>query len=51
MRNNLYNVKAAAEVRDMDSVGRKVAVYLAKFDNIDSDNDMIKKGAFTKSLQ
>jgi HK97 family phage prohead protease len=51
MRNNIYNVKAAAEVRDMDSVGRKVAVYLAKFDNIDSDNDMIKKGAFTKSLQ
>lgn len=51
MRNNLYNVKAAAEIRDMDSVGRKVAVYLAKFDNIDSDNDMIKKGAFTKSIQ
>lgn len=51
MRNNLYNVKAASEIRDVDSVGRKVAVYLAKFDNIDSDNDMITKGAFTKSIQ
>ena len=51
MRNNLYNIKAAAEIRDIDSVGRKVAVYLAKFDNIDSDNDMIQKGAFTKSIQ
>ena len=51
MRNNLYNTKAAAEIRDIDSVGRKVAVYLAKFDNIDSDNDMIQKGAFTKSIQ
>ena len=27
-----------------------MAVYLAKFDNIDSDNDMIKKGAFSKSI-
>jgi len=51
MRNNLYNTKASAEIRDVDSVGRKVAVYLAKFDNIDSDNDMITKGAFTKSIQ
>jgi HK97 family phage prohead protease len=48
---NIYRTKAASEIKDVDSTKRQVAVYLSKFDNIDSDNDMIKRGAFAKSIQ
>jgi len=51
MKSTTYQTKGAAEIKDISSDKRQVAVYLAKFDNIDSDNDMIKKGAFTKSIQ
>jgi len=51
MKSTTYQTKGAAEIKDISSNKRQVAVYLAKFDNIDSDNDMIKKGAFTKSIQ
>lgn len=47
---NLYKVKAASDIKDMDSDKRQVAVYLSTFDTIDADNDMIKKGAFAKSI-
>lgn len=50
MKSNTYQTKGAAEIKDISSDKRQVAVYLAKFDNIDSDNDMIKKGAFSKSI-
>jgi HK97 family phage prohead protease len=48
---NLYKTKAASDIKDMDSDKRQVAVYLSTFDTIDADNDMIKKGAFAKSIQ
>lgn len=48
---NLYKIKAASDIKDMDSEKRQVAVYLSTFDQIDADNDMIKKGAFAKSIQ
>jgi HK97 family phage prohead protease len=48
---SIYRTKAASKVKDIDSGRREVAVYLSIFDNIDSDNDMIKKGAFSKSIQ
>lgn len=48
--NNLYRTKGAFEIKDMDSNKREVAVYLAKFDVMDSDFDIIRKGAFTKSI-
>jgi hypothetical protein len=51
MKSTTYQTKGASEIKDISSDKRQVAVYLAKFDNIDSDNDMIKKGAFTKSIQ
>jgi HK97 family phage prohead protease len=51
MRGNNYQTKSASEIKDLDSSKRQVAIYLAKFDNIDADNDMIKKGSFTKSIQ
>ena len=47
---NLYKVKAASDIKDVDSNKRQVAVYLSTFDQIDADNDMIKKGAFAKSI-
>lgn len=47
---NLYKIKAASDIKDMDSDKRQVAVYLSTFDTIDADNDMIKKGAFAKSI-
>ena len=48
---NLYRTKAASDIKDVDKANRQVAVYLSKFDNIDADNDMIKRGAFAKSIQ
>jgi len=51
IKNNLYNTKSNCELKDMDGNKREVAVYLSKFDNIDSDNDVIKKGAFKKSIK
>tara|TARA_R110000751_G_scaffold76140_3_gene153205 strand:+ start:92 stop:853 length:762 start_codon:yes stop_codon:yes gene_type:complete len=50
MKNNLYNLKGAFEVKDLDSAERIVSLYLSKFDSIDSDFDIIKKGAFSKSI-
>ncbi len=50
-KSTTYSTKSGFEVKDMDSATRKVKVYLAKFDNIDSDGDIIRKGAFTKSIQ
>jgi HK97 family phage prohead protease len=50
MKTTAYSTKSGFEIKDVDSAGRKVKMYLAKFDNMDSDNDIIRKGAFTKSL-
>jgi len=50
--NSAYKIKShSLQVKDVDASSRKVAMYLAHFNNIDSDNDMIVKGAFAKSLQ
>lgn len=51
MKNALYSTKGGFEIKDMDGEKKQVAIYLAKFDNIDSDNDVIRKGAFAKSIQ
>ena len=51
MRNELYNFKQGLELKDLDSESRKVAFYLSTFDVVDADNDVIRKGAFKKSLQ
>lgn len=46
-----YSTKANAEIKDMTADKRSVAIYLSKFDNIDSDLDVIQKGAFKKSIE
>ena len=50
MKGNLYNTKTLDVIKDMDSEKRQVAVYLSKFDSMDSDMDVIRKGAFSKSI-
>ena len=47
---NIYTTKSAFEIKAMDAGKREVAIYLSKFGVIDSDNDMIQKGAFAKSI-
>lgn len=51
MKNSVYSTKQTLEIKDIDSEQRKVAIYLSKFDVIDSDGDLIKRGAFAKSIQ
>ena len=51
-KSNTYSVKAlSVGLKDFDEGSRKVAMYLSKFDILDSDNDIIRRGAFTKSIQ
>ena len=38
-------------IKDIDQGSRKVSMYLSRFDVMDSDNDIIRKGAFKKSIQ
>jgi HK97 family phage prohead protease len=45
-----YSIKGAFQLKDMDLGAREVAMYVSDFDTIDSDNDMIVRGAFSKSL-
>jgi HK97 family phage prohead protease len=47
---NIYSTKSAFEIKAMDAGKREVAIYLSKFGVIDSDGDMIQKGAFAKSI-
>ena len=39
-----------AEVKDIDTVTGVVSGYFSAFDNVDSDGDMIVKGAYSKTL-
>lgn len=39
------------EVKDLDTNARRVKVGLSKFGSLDADNDVITRGAFTKSIQ
>jgi HK97 family phage prohead protease len=50
--NNHYKIKSQGlEVKDVDTTSRKVSFYLSHFGNVDSDNDLLVKGCFKKSLQ
>tara|TARA_R110000772_G_scaffold115193_3_gene220009 strand:+ start:1684 stop:2439 length:756 start_codon:yes stop_codon:yes gene_type:complete len=50
-RNNIYNTKESLQIKDIDESKRQVSLYLSKFDTIDSDMDLIRKGAFKKSIK
>jgi HK97 family phage prohead protease len=48
---NTYESKnISLSVKDIDSQTRRVKMELAHFNNIDSDRDVIRKGAFAKSI-
>ncbi len=48
---NSYSTKSQnLELKDLNEGSREVVLYLAKFDNLDSDNDIIRRGAFKKSI-
>ena len=50
--NTSYACKTLAlEVKDIDEKEGIVSGYFASFDTIDSDNDVIRRGAFKKSIQ
>ena len=50
-RNNIYNTKESLQIKDIDESKRQVSLYLSKFDTIDSDMDLVRKGAFKKSIK
>jgi HK97 family phage prohead protease len=47
---NTYQIKGAFEIKDLNLAAREVAMYVSKFDVIDSDKDLIRRGAFAKSI-
>ena len=50
-RKTYYGVKnASIEIADIDTGSRQVKGYLSVFDVIDSDEDIIRRGAFAKSI-
>jgi HK97 family phage prohead protease len=50
--NNLFQTKNISfEIKDLDTAGRRVKFAAAAFNNVDSDNDTISYGAFSKSIQ
>jgi len=51
INSNHYGVKTiSAKVSDIDEGSRIVKGYFASFDTLDSDHDVIRKGAFSKSI-
>lgn len=38
------------EVKDVDLKGKRVSGYFSAFGNVDSDNDIIEKGAYSKTI-
>lgn len=50
--NSGYKIKSQSlGIKDLSLEKREVAMYLSHFGNIDSDNDMLVKGSFKKSIQ
>lgn len=49
---NLFQTKNIDfQIKDIDTAGRRVKMALSRFNNVDSDGDIIVKGAFSKSIQ
>jgi HK97 family phage prohead protease len=48
----MYEKKDAGlgKVEDVDTTGRRIILYAASFDTLDSHSDIIRKGAFTKTI-
>ena len=46
----IFEQKNTGAIKDIDIKSRIVTGYLSAFGNVDSDNDIIEKGAFSKSI-
>jgi len=51
MKKGYSNKNTTLAIKEVDTDSRIVKGYFSAFDNVDSDGDMIIKGAFSKSLQ
>ena len=52
LKNHHYGVKTVnIKVTDLDEGSRQVKGYFGAFDNLDSDRDVIRNGAFAKSIK
>ena len=52
LKGHHYGVKTiSVKVTDLDEGSRQVKGYFSSFDTIDSDRDVMRKGAFAKSIQ
>ena len=50
--NTIYGVKnLSLKIEDIDESSRMVKFYISAFDIKDSDNDVIRKGSYTKSIK
>lgn len=47
----IKNITANGNIKDVDRKSRTIEGYFSVFDNVDRDNDIIVKGAFTKSVK
>ena len=47
----IFEQKNTGAIKDIDIKSRIVTGYLSAFGNVDSDNDIIEKGAFSKSIK
>jgi len=51
--NSIYNIKdvsISSEIMDINPIQGIVTGYFSKFNNVDSDGDIMKPGAFTKTI-
>lgn len=48
---NYRNLSTNISIKDVDTQSRTVAGYFSAFNNVDADGDLIKKGAFAKSIK
>lgn len=46
-----YKVKSNYELKDIDEKSGVLTAYVSIFGNVDSDNDMVMPGAFTKTIK
>lgn len=50
-RNKMYSVKSNFRLKDVDDQKGIISAYVSVFDNVDTDGDMIVKGAFAKTIK
>lgn len=47
---NVFEIKSTGDIKDIDSKQGIISGYFASFNNLDADGDIIRPGAFSKSI-